>query len=153
MEKRKMESIMRVMKELTGKEEAELREKMKEELRNMELEVSAMKVILEGGKKEQEVAKPKPKPKAKAAGKKKAEEEAAAKKAEEEAAAAKKAEEEAAAKKAEEEGKGGVAHGLVIGAARLHKRRHCFRSEDLGERYVLHATSSSPGSGDSSSSA
>ena len=30
-----MESIMRVMKELTGKEEAELREKMKEEVRRL----------------------------------------------------------------------------------------------------------------------
>ena len=52
---------MRVMKELTGKDETELREKMKDELRKMELEVSAMKVILEGDKKEKEVEKPKPK--------------------------------------------------------------------------------------------
>ena len=67
-----MESVMRMMSKLTGKREEELREMMKRELTEMELEVSAMKVILEGGKKEKEVAKPKPK--AKAGGKKKAEE-------------------------------------------------------------------------------
>ena len=41
-----MESIMRVMKKMTGKGEEELKEAMNEELLEMERDVSAMKELL-----------------------------------------------------------------------------------------------------------
>ena len=45
-----MESIMRVMKELTGKGEMELKELMRKEMEEMSKEVSVMKELLKAPK-------------------------------------------------------------------------------------------------------
>ena len=44
--KREMESVLRTMKKMTGKSEEELRKEMKQELEELEKEVSAMKELL-----------------------------------------------------------------------------------------------------------